>query len=279
MKKVSITVSFSGTIPTGQYANAKPEFSVTEEWDGEIDRSLRMGELHELVRTKFESVKEQSKVLQVESMREDIRFYQVGNERFPSVTSIIGWEGIDFPEYALKHYASRGTIVHKQIEIFLKTGKWREPKTIPGLKADVALLRQGFELNGKQYKLTWEDCDFRGFYEEQKEHFEYGQMEVEVVNKEHRYAGTADCVGMYRGKKAVIDFKTANVYDQEKLTKYFKQLSAYAKSLEGVETMVIVPLKPGNKKGYGKPIVSENIDDFFRGFLEDREAFRKVFGI
>ena len=44
-----------------------------------------------------------------------------------------------------------------------------------------------------------------------------------------RYAGTTDCVGVYKGKPSIIDFKQTNKMKQRKwIEDYFVQLAAYA---------------------------------------------------
>ena len=41
--------------------------------------------------------------------------------------------------------------------------------------------------------------------------------------------------------------------------------------------LVIIPLNP--KKGYDKPIVCTDIDKYFKMFLSDRDAFRKLYNL
>jgi genome maintenance exonuclease 1 len=45
------------------------------------------------------------------------------------------------------------------------------------------------------------------------------------------YAGTTDCVGVWKGRPAIIDFKQSNkVKKREWITDYFLQLAAYAQA-------------------------------------------------
>jgi genome maintenance exonuclease 1 len=44
-----------------------------------------------------------------------------------------------------------------------------------------------------------------------------------------KYAGTSDCIGVYKGHSAIIDFKQTNKMKQRKwIEDYFVQLAAYA---------------------------------------------------
>lgn len=44
-----------------------------------------------------------------------------------------------------------------------------------------------------------------------------------------KYAGTSDCIGVYRGKPSIVDFKQANKMKERKwIEDYFVQLAAYA---------------------------------------------------
>ena len=44
-----------------------------------------------------------------------------------------------------------------------------------------------------------------------------------------KYAGTADCIGIYEGKETILDFKQSNKPKKEEyITDYFLQLSAYS---------------------------------------------------
>lgn len=46
-----------------------------------------------------------------------------------------------------------------------------------------------------------------------------------------RYAGTSDCIGIYKGKPSIIDFKQANrMKKREWIEDYFVQLAAYAEA-------------------------------------------------
>jgi hypothetical protein len=57
---------------------------------------------------------------------------------------------------------------------------------------------------------------------------EFWGMEVSVYY-EGLYAGTTDCVGIWKGKPAIIDFKQSNrIKERDDIPDYFMQLAAYA---------------------------------------------------
>lgn len=69
--------------------------------------------------------------------------------------------------------------------------------------------------------------------------------EVGLIAKD-LYAGTADCVGVYKGKPAVIDFKNSKkIKKREWITDYFLQGTAYSEAHNemygtNIETVVIL---------------------------------------
>ena len=99
------------------------------------------------------------------------------------------------------------------------------------------------------------------------------KIEHELFNDVNLYAGTADIIGNYDGKRSVVDFKSGTVYD-------FRQLAAYAVCLENIEQLVIMPVgQTDNKCGYMKPKICTTIQDEFKEFLKARAKFKKRFGI
>ena len=277
---IEITASVSAVIPTGNYENFKPMYSVKEivKVNGNSDEviSNRTNELRELLLAKLNEDYERMRIERIKLQRQDIKFYQRGNKQYPSVTSIINAiEPITYDPDKLKQYASRGNIIHAQIAYFFKTGRWEENiDKIPNTKLDKLIVTQG------SLKLKWDDVSFMNFWEKFSKDIEVISSESEVYNDEYLYAGTLDLLCKYKGKLTVLDFKTANEYDNAKLDKYFRQTSAYAKCLnEKVEQMVIVPLKNTVKQGYGEPFIEEDIDGYFMKFLQDRSAFKEIYGI
>ena len=106
----------------------------------------------------------------------------------------------------------------------------------------------------------------------------FKEGEFLAFNSEHFYCGRPDRVGTYRKKKTIFDWKCRAAKDDD-----FKQMAAYAHledpRLKGVEQMVVVPLNPENKQGYGRPVVSTEIEKYFNLFLRDRQDYKEKFSI
>jgi ATP-dependent exoDNAse (exonuclease V) beta subunit len=198
-------------------------------------------------------------------------------KHYPSVTSILHPFGIDYPEFLLKQYASRGTIVHAQCEEYHKSNglQWLDPREVDSLAEHVKRLDEG------NLKLSWNDCDYVGFRKEFGHLIKVESQEEVAINDEYEFAGRYDACGTYKGEPAIIDYKTASDYKEEKLNSYFMQLSAYAKTVDpnGFKYLVVIPLNPKSKKGYEEPYVSSNIDKHFEDFLAKRDEFRGIFNM
>lgn len=270
-ESVEIVASFSGKISTGKWENMNPFFSIKEVWSGiddcEIER--RQKALHEICYNKFNEVDQQALVDRIREQRKDLRFYEYAGQQLPSVTSVIGWDDDMFVSQAdLIQYAARGTVIHKQAEIFLNTGTWAEPKDIPEVYPEYVIVTKG------DLGLKFDDVDFRAFHG--KHPFEVIKTEQTVFNLEYKYAGRTDIVAMFNGKKSIMDIKTGSTINQEKA---FKQLSAYAKTIEGIEQLVVIHLNNKTKQGFSTPIISDKIEEHFQLFLKDRRIFKERFNI
>lgn len=274
LTQTDITASFSGTLTTGSYSNEKPMFSIKETWVGSVDDKFineRHLQLHERCRDKFKEVEKLSHVDKIRKQREDIRFYEFNNDQYPSVTSVLSWDS-DFHIDAqdLQQYASRGTIIHKQVELFLQTGKWMEPRDITDIYSDYIIVKRG------SLKLSLDDVNFQGFYK--KYPFKVINTEQTVYNTKHKYAGTADIKGKIGDKVTLFDVKAVGTL--RKLD-YLAQISAYAKceGNEDVEQICIIHLNKNTKQGFSQPVLETNIDKYFNYFLEKRKHFKQRFGV
>lgn len=269
LESTEITASYSGTIATGSYQNERPMFSIKETYSQIHDAafvSQRQAELEALCYKRFVECEQRSIVDRIKKERADIRFYE---NKYPSVTSIINWDTDFFvPPDQLIQYAARGTIVHKQVEIFLKGEGWKDPKDIPEIYPELVIVKKG------SLGLSLDGYNFPAFFE--KYPFEVQSLEVGVVNEEHVYAGRCDIVGTLDGVKTVFDVKTSATIDK---TKFMKQLTAYARCLDGVGQLCIIPLTQKNKCGFSAPVVEKNNGKYWSLFLRDRENFKKRFNV
>ena len=262
-----ISAGLSGVVPLSSYENLRPSFTMTVEPENGETADDCFAKIKEILHRQFDAEANKAKVDLVEKQYENIRFRERNGKKYPSVTSILDWDKTwRVSPDELKQYASRGTIVHKLLEIFLKTGKWENPYEISELKEDVAILLGG------SLGLSWEDCAYREFMEQYKDKIEVAETEKTVFNDEHLYSGRYDIKGRFNGVPAIMDFKTGS-FDM-------RQLAAYAVCEDDIEVLVALPVGPtDNKCGYKKPVIETKIQDQFKEFLRARAKFRARFGV
>ena len=278
-RKLKISASFQGVLPTGAYANMRPGFSAEEEFEFEDDGNgnsivddiitNRQQELQAICFENFRTEADKARIMKIREDRKDFRFYTLpdGSE-VPSVTSILNYD-TDFlvPEDELKQYASQGNIIHAQVAEFIKTGTWKEPKDIEGITPDLFILKSG------SLKLSLDGWDFQAFLKKHPmEKLENGEK---VINEKERYGGLPDGYSTVGGVSSIFDIKRT----PEK-TKNFMQMASYVKaSGRDVKQMIIIPLNDKTEQGFSKPIISTDIGKYYELFLYKRQAFRKVYGI
>jgi hypothetical protein len=214
------------------------------------------------------------------------KFYPRYESQYPSVTSIISAiNPIEFPEEKLKQYAARGSIRDAQIEHFFHTGNWQDDVLkIP--QTEEAMFEMCNNLNTLEngsLHLDLQACNFLGFWEKYGKNFTpwegYQYNGAIVFNDRFRYAGRPDHPCLYQGEPAIVDYKTSSYYPRSKVIRFFKQTAGYARAgFDGVKKLVIVPLNPKNKYGFGEPIIETNIEKYFNYFLDDRYMFKEIFG-
>jgi hypothetical protein len=153
-----------------------------------------------------------------------VRRYLLGEKKLPSVTSILdatkseedkaalaNWRertGQKLAESITKAASSRGSKMHAYIESYL-------------------LGRENLSLfdDKEQYKMMAKEIIEKGLKNRLEEIF---GVEC-VVYMPNKYAGTADCIGLYEGKETIIDFKQSNKPKKAEYTdSWFLQTAAYS---------------------------------------------------
>ena len=80
-----------------------------------------------------------------------------------------------------------------------------------------------------------------------------------------KYAGAADCIGVYENKETIIDFKQSNKPKKEEwISEYFLQLSAYSLAHDKVH---------GSNISQGVILLCTK-DNIFQRFVIDGERFK-----
>ena len=169
--------------------------------------------------------------------------YSYGGKILPSVTTIIkDVLNITYPDYAVYH-ATRGTFVHKAIELYLK-----------GI----------LDVNSIDETIMPYLNAFVKFQERAK--IEPVLLEGRFADKNITFAGTVDIVGKVKGKTYIFDVKTGQKQDS-----YNAQMAGYKKLLNdnglAIDGVYILDLKPAGCK----VIKIENIEKYwglFEGMLK-----------
>lgn len=293
-RTIEITASFTGKISTGQFENESPYFSVKETITEEDELLLNYKDEFIIARQKvlkdicYNQFKQHAEIAYQEKVAKsyaNIRFYDAGNgQKYPSVTSVINMdENFFMAPDELAQYGARGTVIHKQIEIFLKTGEWKSPRDIPEISFQVMTVLKG-TLN-----LSLDDVNFVNFYKDYP--FMVVWQEKEVVNHEYKYAGRFDLMVIIESKNpgkwekiegvqfdtpTILDIKTSAQLDK---VKGFTQQSAYAKTDEGIKQIGLIHLTKENVCGYAKPCLTNKIEHYWSIFLNQRNKFRERYGV
>lgn len=270
IKIKEITVSLSGVIPVAAYENLRPGFSITAEpIDGEEPEKI-IASLQQYLHAVFENESNRGKADLIDKQYSNIRFYEKGGKKYPSVTSILNWDKEwRVTDDELRQYASRGNIIEALVEEFLKTGEWIDPLGIPALREDVSILMSG------SLMFTWENCSHKAFMKAYRDKIQVIQVEAfqrTVYNDEALYAGTYDIKGKFDNIRSIMDIKTGG-FDM-------RQLAAYAICEKDIAQLVILPVGPtDNKCGYKRPVVCDTVQKEFAEFLKARAKFKQRFGV
>jgi len=275
-KTIKMQGGITGVLSTGSYENLRPSFLIEETIeDCNFTDEQIFTRTQALYDESFRMMKEaetKATVERIEREKTGIRFYvHPTGITVPSVTSVINWDADFFvPPHELQQYASQGQICHTQVENYIKTGKWVEPKEIQDIWADIVIVSKG------SLHLPLESGYFPAFLEKHPIKELKNGHQVFLPNT----AGTFDFEG-------VPDFKDAlqipTVFDVKRTPdriKDGKQLSAYCKA-KGLTQGIIVPLNDKTVQKFSKPIIynEKALEGFFKMFTVDRENFRKRYGI
>ena len=209
----------------------------------------------------------------VRSMINGSRHYSIDGSRLPSVTSILSatkseedkasiaaWKervGYKEAERIKNDAANRGSSMHSFLEKYL----------LGQLNAEL------LEEDNKAKKMADEIIE-NGIKNKLSEVWG-AEATLYYPNK---YAGTADCIGVYEGKETIIDFKQSNKPKKEEwISEYFLQLSAYSLAHDKVYGSNItqgVILLCTKDNIFQRFIVEGNtLKDYQNQFLEKVEQF------
>ena len=242
------------------------------------ERIIRQKTLYAQCETLFTNIRESIKLEELQETYKNLRFTAnpENGRKYPHVTDILYWDAEFYiSDTELSQYGARGSAIHAMIENWIVTKQWDE-KVIN--KRDLILLKTG---SLRLYD-TLDHINFLGFMEKYGKDITFGEGEYLAFNHRHFYCGSPDREGTYQGRPALFDFKTREAKADD-----FKQIAMYLnldkpnlfniKESKGI--MVVIPLNPDNKSGFGKPVIEENIEKHFNLALRDRKDFKDKFGI
>ena len=157
------------------------------------------------------------------SIEDGYRKYLLGENKLPSVTTILGATKSEEEKAALANWkervgikeanrikteaSSRGTSMHSYIEDYLR-----------------GRINESFFESNEQYKNMAKEIIQKGIAGRLNE--VYGMEET--LYYPDQYAGTADMIAVYEGRDVIVDFKQANKPKKtDYIQDYFLQLGAY----------------------------------------------------
>jgi hypothetical protein len=269
MEIKEIRHSVQAVISTGPYENQREMFEVLATLKSDDNLEDAMRKLEEFNHSRLEMTVNNAKTSLIEKQYQNIKFYEVNGKKYPSVTSILGWNtDWRITEDELCQYGARGTIIHTLIEKYFKDKIWYEPTDLPELENEVNTLMSGSK------GLTWKTCSYKEAVENIVKDVEVVATEQRVYNDAHLYCGRFDMLCKYKGELTLMDFKSGTTTDM-------RQLAAYSACLSGIRQLCIVPVGPAdkNKCGYKKPIICTDIIKEFKAFLKARNQFHLRFGV
>ena len=154
----------------------------------------------------------------------NLRWYLVPDDAYPSITSVLGKTQSEESRLSLENWkksvgeeaaaeisreaTTNGTAVHLLIELFLK----------------------GEEIKVEEFTEHQIGC-FKALKGYLKKIDEVWGQEVALFSRELMVAGRCDCVGVYKGKPSILDWKTSSkIKDDSMIEDYKYQLAFYAKA-------------------------------------------------
>ena len=151
------------------------------------------------------------------------RHYDVNREKLPSVTAILSATASEEKKAALKAWKEK--VGHQEAEKIKKEASSRG-SSMHSFIEQYLLGHQNMQLieeNNQAKKMAQEIID-NGLNDKLTEIW----GAEATLHYPKKYAGTADCIGVYQGQESILDFKQSNKPKIEQFIEdYFLQLSGY----------------------------------------------------
>lgn len=198
------------------------------------------------------------------------RYVTPEGNSYPSITTVLSlnpapellaWQqriGEDEAKRISHRAAARGTFIHEQAEHWLK-----------GIPRPIA------SINNMLYGDLW-----RSFVPVVDKIGDVFALEAGLYSDYLKIAGTVDCVGMWEGKRSIIDFKTSSrVKLAEDIENYWMQCAAYAVMWEERTKQPITQLVVLIAVDNNSPLVyTGHRDKWIKQFMHLRKEYSKAIG-
>ena len=198
------------------------------------------------------------------------RFYvDTSGEKYPSVTTVVGLEsrqhiqewrkrvGEEKANRITKAATTRGTKMHQYVEDYLRSEK-----------------------DFIEFENIIQEGMFKGIRPILDEITPLA-LEAPLVSKTLKMAGRVDCIGMFDGALAIIDFKTSAKYKQDYMARpWFLQMTAYAIMVEELtgqkidELVALVMLENGQYQ-----IFVDSHENYIDDLAKVRLQYKNLYGI
>ncbi len=288
-RDIHVGVNLGAVVSSGPYENLRPDFVFSPtyknvekfplaEFREDLDDAIiAQQEAYEKLYKQIEHVEAQAMQKAIEKFHKNIRWYtdEKTGERWPSVTSVIDFANpIEWfvDKDRLRGLAARGSVVDMVLQKFIedKGTHWTSPEEIPDAIRHLSIMKDtGVEISG----------NLPAFVEKFNVKFVSGHCVA--LNEKDKYGGTLDCICTFNDDPTLVlaDLKSFNP-DAKGRIRTLKQCAAYAMAHENkVDKIAIIPIHGGNQQGYSKPVITDEIEKYYKLFLSDRKVFRDTFGI
>jgi len=208
--------------------------------------------------------------------------YWLDGERLPSVTTVLGarkdagglirWanaQGLEGKtlEEARAGAPEAGTLAHDGIEAYIHGVDYFRDSELPGLielhgEDVVRLAREGF-------------ASFLDWYSHSGIIIDPAKTELTMISKAHRFGGTPDAIGEFRGKTILLDWKVSKGLYAD----YVLQIAAYTKLVEENFPGMVIDSAHLCRFSKGVPVFTHVrmgksvLDTAWEGFWHLRQAY------
>lgn len=284
-RKLKVSASFSGVLPTGEYQNSRPGFSAEEEFEFDGDNvvvddviATRQQELQAICFNNYQAEAEKARIAKITADLQKDVFHEIDGEKYARVSWVASYDKSFFVgDEDLKIYAAQGSIIDAEIRNFVRTGVYKDSSELLECTADRFILKSKKLSNGKYLALSgW---NFQGFLAKFPIS-DLKSMDKLFFSKKYKIAGSPDLLGKYEGLKTLVSIKRT----EDEVSNFIQEAGySLCEGLEDVEQFMVVEMKAeqdgGNKQGWSKPSVTKDVQRYRELFIRKRNDITKIYGV